>query len=60
MVAANLATSSQRHHMTLLTDLETFVTDHRPHGELLASEGGLTPNGYRLAVSRPCGVTFER
>jgi hypothetical protein len=26
----------------------------------VASEGGLTPNGYRLNVSCPCGVTLER
>jgi hypothetical protein len=46
--------------MTLLRDLATFATDHRPHGELVAAQGGLTPNGYRLTVSCPCGVTFER
>jgi hypothetical protein len=43
-----------------LADLEDFVTDHRPHGELSAGDGGVTPNGYRLTVRCPCGVVFER
>jgi hypothetical protein len=47
--------------MTLLRDLEEFVANHRPDGELMASEGKkLTPNAYRLTVSCRCGVTFER
>ena len=46
--------------MTLLADLEDFVTDHRPHGALMGDAGEVTPNGYRLEVSCPCGVTFER
>jgi len=45
---------------TLVDELKDFVTCHRPHGELVAGEGGLTPNGYRLTVSCLCGVTFER
>ena len=44
----------------LLADLEDFVTEHRPHGPLTATTGELTPNGYRLEVACPCGVTFER
>ena len=36
------------------------MTDHRPHGTLTATTGELTPNGYRLEVACPCGVTFER
>jgi len=46
--------------MTLLADLEDFVTEHRPHGPLTATTGQLTPNGYRLEVACSCGVTFER
>ena len=46
--------------MTLLADLEDFVTQHRPHGTLTATTGELTPNGYRLEVACPCGATFER
>ena len=46
--------------MTLLADLEDFVTEHRPHGTLTTTTGELTPNGYRLEVACPCGVTFER
>ena len=46
--------------MTLLADLEDFVTEHRPHGILKATTGELTPNGYRPEVTCPCGVTFER
>ena len=46
--------------MTLLADLEEFVHDHRPHGELT---GDATPpawNGYLLTVACPCGVVFQR
>ena len=46
--------------MTLLTDLEDFVTEHRLHGTLTPTTGELTPNGHRLEVACPCGVTFER
>ena len=46
--------------MTLSQDLEEFVTEHRPHGPLTSDTGELTPNGYRLEVACPCGVTFER
>ena len=46
--------------MTLLANLEDFVTEHRPHGTLTGDAGEPTPNGYRLEVSCPCGVTFER
>jgi len=31
-----------------------------PHGTLTATTGELTPNGYRLEVACPRGVTFER
>jgi hypothetical protein len=46
--------------VTLVADLEDFVTEHRPHGTLTATTGELTPNGYRLELACPCGVTFER
>jgi len=46
--------------MTQLADLEDFVTEHRPHGTLAVTTGELTPNGHRLGVACPCGVTFER
>ena len=46
--------------MTLLSDLEEFVKEHRPHGELSADAGEPAVNGYRLMVSCPCGVVFER
>jgi hypothetical protein len=47
--------------MTLLSDLEEFGREHRPHGTLTPSANGdITPNGYRLEVACPCGVVFER
>ena len=46
--------------MTLSRELEAFVTEHQPHGELTGDAGEVTPNGYRLWISCPCGVTFER
>jgi len=44
----------------LLADLREFVTLHRPHGELRAVASPSTPNGYRLEVTCPCSVVFER
>jgi hypothetical protein len=46
--------------MMPLTDLEEFVGRHRPHGILASEVGHLTPNGNRLHIACPCGVTFER
>ena len=36
--------------MTVLADLEDFVTEHGPHGALAATTGELTPNGYRSTL----------
>jgi hypothetical protein len=46
--------------MTLLAELEKFVRDHRPHGTLTGDAAEPAWNGYRLTVSCPCGVVFER
>ena len=46
--------------MNLLTDLEDFVHDHRPHGTLTGDATESAWNGYLLAVACPCGVVFER
>ena len=44
---------------SLLT-LREFVARHRVHGELHAKAGEPTFNGYRLEVTCPCRVVFER
>jgi hypothetical protein len=46
--------------MTLLSDLEEFVREHRPHGELQGDATPPTAKGYTVTVACPCGVTFER
>jgi hypothetical protein len=46
--------------MSLLADVKTFITDHEPHGELTGDAGEVTRSGYRLWITCPCGVTFER
>jgi hypothetical protein len=46
--------------MPLLTDLEDFVHDHRPHGTLTADATPPAWNRYLLTVACPCGVVFER
>ena len=46
--------------MTLLSDLEEFVHDHRPHGGLSGEATEPSSNGYRLTVACACGVVFER
>ena len=49
-----------RQSVSITSDLHHFVAGHRAHGSLTAETGALTPNGYRLTVASPCGVTFER
>ena len=44
----------------LLSDLEEFVHDHRPHGPLTDNATKPAWNGYLLTVACPCGVVFER
>ena len=44
----------------LAAELGEFVATHRAHGRLESDAGELTPNGYRLTVICPCGVTFHR
>ena len=46
--------------LPLLTELEEFVRDHRPHGSLTAEATEPAWNGYLLTVACPCGVVFER
>jgi hypothetical protein len=46
--------------VSLLADLEEFVTNHRPHGSLTADATEPARNGYLLTVACPCGVVFER
>ncbi len=46
--------------MSLITDLEEFIHDHRPHGTLTGDATEPAWNGYLLTVACPCGVVFER
>jgi len=46
--------------MSLLTDLEEFISDHRPHGSMTADATEPAWKGYLLTVSCPCRVVFER
>jgi hypothetical protein len=46
--------------VTIVADLKEFIGLHSEHGRLTPDVGPLTPNGYRLEVACPCGVTFER
>ena len=46
--------------MTVSADLKAFVIEHQSHGQLTADADEPTPTGYRLRMSCPCGVTFER
>jgi hypothetical protein len=46
--------------VSLLADLEEFVTNHRPHGSMTGDATEPTWNGYLLTVACPCGVVFER
>jgi len=46
--------------VTLLTDLEEFVHDHRSHGRMTGDATEPAWNGYLPTVACPCGVVFER
>jgi len=46
--------------MSLLTDLEEFISDHRPHGSMTADATEPAWKGYLLTMTCPCGVVFER
>ena len=46
--------------MTLLTDLEDFVRDHRQHGQPSGDATQPTERGYLVTLACPCGVVFER
>jgi hypothetical protein len=40
-----------RERMTLIADLEAFVHDHRPHGQMTGDATEPASNGYRLTVA---------
>ena len=44
----------------MISDLEEFVHDHRPHGLMTGDATEPARNGYLLTVACPCGVVFER
>ena len=46
--------------MNLPDDMEDFVALSPRTRSLTADAGDPTPNGYRLEIVCPCGVTFER
>jgi len=46
--------------MSLLADLEEFVRNHRPHGQMTGDTTEPAWNGYLLTVGCACGVVFER
>ena len=46
--------------MTFIADLEEFVHDHLPHGQLTGDATEPAWNGYLLTVACPCGVVFGR
>src|SRR5262245_7448608 len=50
----------QVNSMTLLTDLDAFVYDHRAPGRLTADASKPAWNGYLLTLACSRGVVFER
>ena len=46
--------------VTLLTDLEAFLRNHRPHGPLTSDATEPAGNGYLLTVACRCGVVLGR
>jgi hypothetical protein len=41
--------------VTLSADVKAFITDHESHGELTGDASDVTPRGYRLWLTCPCG-----
>jgi len=46
--------------MSVYTDLSDFLHAHRSHGDPTWWTNPLTPSGYLVRVTCPCGVVFER
>lgn len=46
--------------VTVIADLEAFVTRHRPCGALTGDATPPTVDGYTVTVSCSCGAVFER
>jgi hypothetical protein len=46
--------------VSLHTEIDDFVHNHRPHGPLTADATEPAWNGYLLTVACSCGVVFER
>jgi hypothetical protein len=46
--------------VSLYDDLDEFLEDHCSHGTVTGDAEPPGPNGYRLTVTCPCGVVFER
>jgi hypothetical protein len=46
--------------VSLLSDLEEFIHDHRLYGVLTGDATEPAWNGYLLTVACSCGVIFER
>ena len=46
--------------VSLLADLEEFVTNHRPHGSMTGDAIEPAWNGYLFMVACLCGVVFVR
>jgi hypothetical protein len=51
-----MPTSSRGDPVTLLTDLEEFIADHRPHGPLTADATEPAWNGYLFTVTCSCAA----
>ena len=58
--AVTIETRDSGPPMNLADELDHFLAVHRAHGRLSPTVGKETPNGNRLAIACPCGVTFER
>ena len=46
--------------MSLFSDVEEFVRSHSPCGALTFWASPVTPRGYAVRITCPCGVMFER
>ena len=46
--------------MSCFAELEEFVQAHSPCGQLTFWESPLTPQGYQVRITCPCGMIFER
>jgi hypothetical protein len=46
--------------VSVTSEIEAFLLEHRDHGQVVGDATQPRPNGYQVSIACPCGVTFSR